>query len=181
MYCQVRFIGPRHLPDYRGTAVSGRTSNRAVQTIDRRPWRIYRLVDDFFIGFEDELSARQCLEALRHTLWEYNLHLNETKTKILQSRRIFDTGWKYEINNFQIPDESPPKQYEGVERLLDITDHPLAPIHDWGVGAVPLGHLGSVSGSTWWLQARHHTMSPSLAFAALPSVIGGPGADFIAQ
>ena len=51
----------------------------------------YRLVDDFFIGFDDELSARQCLEALRRTLWEYNLHLNEAKTEILQSRRIFDT------------------------------------------------------------------------------------------
>lgn len=81
----------------------------------------YRLVDDFFIGFEDELSARQCLEALRRTLWEYNLHLNEDKTDILESRRIFDTGWKYEIDNFQIPDESPQKQYEGIERLLDIT------------------------------------------------------------
>jgi hypothetical protein len=80
----------------------------------------YRLVDDFFIGFENEALARQCLEALRRTLWEYNLHLNEDKTKILQSRRVFDTGWKYEIDNFQIPSGSGSKQYEGVARLLDI-------------------------------------------------------------
>lgn len=91
----------------------------------------YRLVDDFFIGFEDEPSARQCLEALRRTLWEYNLHLNENKTQILQSQHIFDTGWKYEINNFPISDETAPKQYEGVERLLDITLKHCDDRQDW--------------------------------------------------
>jgi len=41
-------------------------------------------------------------------------------------------------------------------------------------------HEAAESGSTWWPQALHHTISRTFAFAALPSVIGGPGADFIA-
>jgi hypothetical protein len=36
----------------------------------------------------------------------------------------------------------------------------------------------SISGIT--RHALHHTISRTFAFAALPSVIGGPGADFIA-
>jgi hypothetical protein len=37
------------------------------------------------------------------------------------------------------------------------------------------------SGSTSWLHTLHHTMSWTQAAAALPSVIGGPGCDFISQ
>jgi hypothetical protein len=37
------------------------------------------------------------------------------------------------------------------------------------------------SGSTWCPQPRHQSMSRRLAFAALPSVIGGSGSDFIAR
>jgi hypothetical protein len=81
----------------------------------------YRLVDDFFIGFEDEEKARRCQDALRHWLWEYNLHLNESKTRIAQASTVFDSGWKYEIDNFPIQISSPAEQREAVRRLLEIT------------------------------------------------------------
>jgi hypothetical protein len=46
------------------------------------------------------------------------------------------------------------------------------------------GHLISNTASNCWsrtcLQARHQTMSRTLALAALPSVLGRPGWDFIA-
>jgi hypothetical protein len=81
----------------------------------------YRLVDDFFIGFDDEASARRCLDALRHALWEYNLHLNDGKTDIRRSTLFFDGGWKHEIDNFPIPEDDAPKQREAVQRLMEIT------------------------------------------------------------
>jgi hypothetical protein len=121
----------------------------------------YRLVDDFFIGFEDELSARRCLEALRRTLWEYNLHLNEDKTDILESRRIFDTGWKYEINNFQIPDESPQKQHEGIERLLDIT---LGHCHSDRIGFLP--SFSATACSSWRLSRRTSGLPSTVFFVS---------------
>ena len=57
----------------------------------------YRLVDDFFIGFDDEHTARRCLDALRRVLWEYNLHLNEDKTDIKRSGQVYEDGWKHDI------------------------------------------------------------------------------------
>jgi hypothetical protein len=90
----------------------------------------YRLVDDFFIGFEDESAARRCQDALRRALWDYNLHLNETKTQIVHSSSVFDSEWKFEIDNLPIPKGSS-KQYSGVERLLEITLRHCDARKDW--------------------------------------------------
>jgi hypothetical protein len=81
----------------------------------------YRLVDDFFIGFDDEASARRCLDVLRHALWEYNLHLNDGKTRIDRSCMFFEGGWKREIDNFPIPDDDEISQREAVQGLMEIT------------------------------------------------------------
>ncbi len=81
----------------------------------------YRLVDDFLIGFDDEASARRCLDVLRHALWEYNLHLNDGKTRIDRSSMFFGGGWKHEIDNFPIPEDDEVKQREAVQRLMEIT------------------------------------------------------------
>lgn len=83
----------------------------------------YRLVDDFFIGFDDEGSARQCLDSLRRALWEFNLHLNEAKTRIAPASAFFDGGWRHEIETFPIPARSAIKQREAVQRLMEITLH----------------------------------------------------------
>lgn len=83
----------------------------------------YRLVDDFFIGFNDEATARQCLDVVRRALWEYNLHLNEAKTRIAPASTFFDGGWKHEIETFPIPRRSAIKQREAVQRLMEIALH----------------------------------------------------------
>jgi hypothetical protein len=49
-------------------------------------------------------------------------------------------------------------------------DEPLAPIQNRDIGTVPFNEFGS----TWCLQPRHQTIRRSSAFAASPSVIGGP-------
>src|SRR6516165_3015823 len=48
-----------------------------------------------------------------------------------------------------------------------------------GVSAPYRATSSAGSGSTWWPHALHHTINRTFAFAALPSVIGGPGGDFI--
>ena len=82
-----------------------------------------RLVDDFFIGFDDEHAARRCLDALRRVLWEYNLHLNEDKTDIKRSGQFYDDGWKHDIETFTIPKSSTKAQRSAVQRLMEITLH----------------------------------------------------------
>jgi len=100
--------------------LSGLHSNTTLAEIlkDREG---YRLVDDFFIGFDDEASARRCLDVLRHALWEYNLHLNDGKTRIDRSSTFFDGGWRHEIDNFPIPEDDELKQRESVQRLMELT------------------------------------------------------------
>jgi hypothetical protein len=58
------------------------------------------------------------------------------------------------------------------------TDEPLTPFED-GIFALYRRACSAGSGSTCWLHVLHHTMSRTRAAAALPSVIGGPGSDFI--
>lgn len=83
----------------------------------------YRLVDDFFIGFEDEAAAGHCRDVLRRTLWQYNLHLNEEKTGIVRSSQFFGGGWKHEIESFVISRHSAAKQRECIQRLMEIALH----------------------------------------------------------
>jgi hypothetical protein len=58
-------------------------------------------------------------------------------------------------------------------------DEPHAPLGDGGIGLYRSA-ISAASGSTWWSHAFHHTISRTRAAPAFPSVIGGPGADFIA-
>ena len=99
--------------------LSGIHTNQSLESIlqDRDG---YRLVDDFFIGFDDETEARRCRDTLRRTLWDYNLHFNETKTGIKRSSAFFDDSWKYEIESFEIPKRSIQKQRDAIQRLMEI-------------------------------------------------------------
>jgi hypothetical protein len=53
------------------------------------------------------------------------------------------------------------------------TDEPPTPIEHGRVRAVSSNHLDGV-GLDLWPHVLHHTINPTFAFAALPSVIGGP-------
>jgi hypothetical protein len=99
--------------------LSGIHTNQSLESIlqDRDG---YRLVDDFFIGFDDEVEARRCRDTLRRTLWDYNLHFNETKTGIKRSSAFFDDSWKYEIDSFEIPKRTIQKQRDAIQRLMEI-------------------------------------------------------------
>lgn len=59
----------------------------------------FRLLDDFFIGFKDEMSAQMALAALRKALWQFNLQLNEEKTNISRSTIPFNEKWKLDFES----------------------------------------------------------------------------------
>jgi hypothetical protein len=59
-------------------------------------------------------------------------------------------------------------------------DQPLTPIEHGRFGTVPSSYLAR-SGSTWCWHSLHQTINRTRAAAALPSVIGGPGPDFMRQ
>jgi hypothetical protein len=61
--------------------------------------RGYRLVDDFFLGFDTEQACREALTALRDALATFNLQLNEDKTFIVSARSIFIDRWRFELTS----------------------------------------------------------------------------------
>ena len=57
----------------------------------------FRLVDDFFLGFDDEEQCKSALIALRNALAIFNLQLNDDKTSIRPSKKVFTDRWRYEL------------------------------------------------------------------------------------
>ena len=87
----------------------------------------YRLMDDFFVGFDTESEARKCLYALRSSLWAFNLYLNDRKTKIVPALAVDRRGWKFEIEDFPLHARHQLTQRRQLQRLVDITiDHCVA-------------------------------------------------------
>jgi hypothetical protein len=60
------------------------------------------------------------------------------------------------------------------------TDKPLPPIENRTYPRrIEQAAISAGSGSTWWRHILHHTINRTFAIAALPSVMGGPGCDFM--
>ena len=106
------------------------------------------------------------------------------------NRRVEGTEWPLRVDSGQLgdldraglitlPPLGPGRHHVDVAAAALGAEKPLAPLWNCGLGAVTLGHRGGV-GLAWWPQALHQTISRTRAAAALPSVIGGPGAGFIA-
>ena len=82
----------------------------------------YRLVDDFYVGFGDEAQAQACLDALRRAMWDFNLHLNDAKTKILHSRLMFDGEgeWRREMDGPRLDGAGPEAQRDALLALTGV-------------------------------------------------------------
>lgn len=80
----------------------------------------FRLVDDFFIGFESEIECHNTLRSLKNSLGIYNLQLNDDKTWIKSSRDIFMDRWRYELLHVHIPLDDGWQQARSVKRLAEL-------------------------------------------------------------
>jgi hypothetical protein len=83
----------------------------------------FRLLDDFMIGFDEEIEARKALGALRSALWKYNLQLNDQKTAVVHSKAVFLDRWKLEFDAIAISDGDSSRQERDIYRLVDLTLH----------------------------------------------------------
>jgi hypothetical protein len=97
------------------------TDPRFKSAIQGRP--ACRLLDDYVIGFDDELSANRALAALRSALWNFNLQLNDEKTGVISSRLVFREKWKLDFDAIALSDLDEFQQESDIRRLLDLTLH----------------------------------------------------------
>lgn len=95
------------------------SDERFSQCISGRP--AARLIDDFIVGFDDEESTRSALAALRNALWKFNLQLNNEKTKVIESRLIFEEKWKPELRRYPISPSDGHRQRQDIQALVDLT------------------------------------------------------------
>jgi hypothetical protein len=79
----------------------------------------FRLLDDYFIGFDEEENAQKTLVALRSALWRFNLQLNEEKTRIVSSREIFRKNWERDGELSMLWSSDGAVQEKQIYRLLD--------------------------------------------------------------
>lgn len=85
--------------------------------------RSFRLMDDFFIGANDEAEGMSILGALRRALDNYNLHLNEEKSGVVRSYKLFTERWKLDFETLTVSDINPADQGRDIERLIEFSLH----------------------------------------------------------
>jgi hypothetical protein len=91
--------------------------NRFASSVANRPG--LRLLDDFLIGFDTQIEAEKALTALRHSLWEYNLQLNDQKTQAIASRLEYQDPWRLEIELSRISATAPDIQRRQIRYALE--------------------------------------------------------------
>lgn len=66
----------------------------------------YRLIDDYFLCFDNYGDAEQALSIIASTALEYELVLNERKTEIIPAAEWVEYLWKQELLNIKVPQEN---------------------------------------------------------------------------
>jgi hypothetical protein len=126
----------------------------------------YRLVDDFFLGFDSEAQCKAALSALRNALSEFNLQLNDDKTSIDSVRTIFTDRWRFELIQRPLHEHGRPDSE--AKNIRDYSE--LALYHALSTG--------SASPVRWATRRLHNMRFDSRNFHLLLSVLLRFGRDF---
>jgi hypothetical protein len=89
-----------------------------VQASLKKPFSGFRHMDDYYLCFDDQAAAATALTVLTHALRDFELNLNETKTKICPVEDDLESYWSEEIeaSNFS---NDPDKQSGDIETFFD--------------------------------------------------------------
>lgn len=67
--------------------------------------RGFRYVDDFFLFFKERVAAEKALAALTAIINSYELEINASKTKIIETKDLIEESWRYSLKNKTISHE----------------------------------------------------------------------------
>ncbi|EMT6382235.1 RNA-directed DNA polymerase [Providencia rettgeri] len=65
----------------------------------------FRYVDDFYLFFETRVEAEKALAALIRITGDFELQINASKTKIIDSKELVEESWRYIIKKLKISPE----------------------------------------------------------------------------
>ncbi len=89
------------------------------QMIDEGFWKYSRYIDDYTFYAKDYIQAEEFLRKLGMQLREYELTLNERKTKILPLPLPIEEDWVRELNSFKWSIKGEVIRFDQVSSLLD--------------------------------------------------------------
>ncbi|PXW28268.1 RNA-directed DNA polymerase [Paraburkholderia caballeronis] len=72
-----------------------------IQTLGGVP-RGFRYVDDFFFFFSKREEAERALAAVTRAVSDYQLQVNASKTRIIETKELVEESWKYAIKRLSV-------------------------------------------------------------------------------
>jgi hypothetical protein len=80
----------------------------------------FRYIDDYYIYCENQADSEKVFKYLQSIFNEYQLDINEEKTKITKSPFPFEADWAIELGSFIFRNKSPKSQQTDMERFVSI-------------------------------------------------------------
>lgn len=65
----------------------------------------FRYVDDFFLFFKNRVKAENALAILTSIINSYELEINASKTKIIETKELIEESWRYSVKKLKISPE----------------------------------------------------------------------------
>ena len=82
--------------------------------------KTFRFIDDYYLYCDSYADAEKAFKFIQSLLTEFQLDINEEKTKISKSPFAFDTKWSIELGTFTFR-KSPKSQLTDIERFVSLS------------------------------------------------------------
>jgi hypothetical protein len=110
----------------------------------------FRHHDDYEFGFDNFRSAEQCLSILRDVARKYELHLNPTKTHIIELPYLLEFNWASELLNYSFENNRKGK----ARALINYFDKAFIHASQYersNVLNLSLAHLDTLINEEFWI------------------------------
>jgi Reverse transcriptase (RNA-dependent DNA polymerase) len=99
--------------------IIGCTLDEMVQKKFKTSIKGFRYIDDYYIYCENQADAEKVFKFIQSIFTEYQLDINEEKTKISKSPFPFETDWSIELGTFTFR-KHPQSQQTDLERFVSL-------------------------------------------------------------
>ncbi|MDB5281476.1 MAG: RNA-directed polymerase [Bacteroidota bacterium] len=99
--------------------IIGCTLDEMVQKKFKTSIKGFRYIDDYYIYCESQADAEKVFKFIQSIFAEYQLDINEEKTKITKSPFPFETDWSIELGTFTFR-KHPQSQQTDIERFVSV-------------------------------------------------------------
>ena len=100
--------------------IIGCTLDELVQKKFKTSIKGFRYFDDYYIYCENQSDSEKVFKYIQSIFTEYQLDINEEKTKISKSPFAYETDWSIELGSFTFRKTTPQSQQTDIERFVSL-------------------------------------------------------------